>query len=84
MYISTDKIPILAMAASIVWNTEFSTLSIQNMADAKETVKNNTIKRGFVVNKIGTKNPKLEIVNMYFQNTSPTRFIVLYLYIYVV
>jgi len=84
LYISTDKIPILAMAASIVWNTEFSTLSIQNMADAKETVKNNTIKRGFVVNKIGTKNPKLEIVNMYFQNTSPTRFIVLYLYIYVV
>jgi len=73
------------MAASIVWNTEFSTLSIQNMADAKETVKNNTIKRGFVVNKIGTKNPKLEIVNMYFQNTSPTRFIVLlYVYIYVV
>ena len=84
MYISTDKIPILAMAASIVWNTEFSTLSIQNMADAKETVKNNTMKKGFVVNKIGTKNPKLEIVNMYFQNTSPTRFIVLYLYIYVV
>jgi len=84
LYISTDKIPILAMAASIVWNTEFSTLSIQNMADAKETVKNNTMKKGFVVNKIGTKNPKLEIVNMYFQNTSPTRFIVLYLYIYVV
>jgi hypothetical protein len=64
------------MAASIVWNTEFSTLSIQNMADAKETVKNNTMKKGSVVNKIGTKNPKLEIVNMYFQNTLPTCFIV--------